>query len=219
MRYAILFSLLFLQLSVQCQIKGNQQIVTRHYSTENLRSLEMNLYADVTVDCTAEAKMSITADENLIDLIETQIEDGHLKLTQKEWIKASQNIVIQIGAPQLERIEHSVHETTWVKNINRSSFQARAIIGKLVLEGKVDQLSAGAEIGAIDANDLEAKDVRVNLWSHGKIELAAPASINGMVKEDGQVIYQGTQTKVKVKTKNGGLAWIINSTSIFCFQK
>ena len=57
MRYAILFSLLFVQLSVQCQIKGNQQIVTRHFSTEDLRSLEMNLYADLIIDCAAEAKI------------------------------------------------------------------------------------------------------------------------------------------------------------------
>jgi len=164
----------------------------------------MNLYAEVIVDCQTKESLSITADENLQDLIDTEVLDGHLKLTQKEWISSSQKIIIRIGAPQLKRIESSVHETILVKNLNRDEFQARALIGKLILEGKVDELSLGVEIGQIDAKAVEAPYVNVNLWSHGLIEPANPNRIEGIVEKDGRIYYNGPQTKVSVKTKSGG---------------
>ncbi|MEM8909772.1 MAG: DUF2807 domain-containing protein [Bacteroidota bacterium] len=204
MRYSIVFFFALVQFYANAQIKGNKQIVTQTFPLEQMKSLEMNLYAQVTVDCAAEATMSITADANLIELIETTLDNGHLTLTQLEWIQPSQEIIVKIGAPDLERIEQSVHETTYVNNLNRAHFKARALIGKLVLEGKVEQLSASGETGAIDARSLDVNEAQVNLWSHGRIELAKPASIKGTVRQEGQIVYDSPTTKVNVKEKSGG---------------
>ena len=200
---AVLFTWL-LPLQIWAQVHGNKQLVTRDYELQSLRYIEMSLYADVEIDCSAAAYMKVTADENLLDLIDTSVEDGKLVLVQKAWIQPSQKIKINIGAPELERIQISVHETIHVKNIDRPDFNAMAILGKLILQGRVEELSASGEIGEVDARQLEAPVVNVNLWDRGKILLGSPARITGIVKESGRLIYEGEGTKVNVRTQSDG---------------
>ncbi|MCB0652232.1 MAG: DUF2807 domain-containing protein [Saprospiraceae bacterium] len=198
----LLFTLV--SFSAWAQVKGNKEIITRTFSIEKVTNIVVDLYADVTVDCSAKEMLTITADENLMNLIERSVEGGRLVLKQKEWIQSSQPIKISIGAPNLEFIRQSTHETTYVNNIDRETFSAQAIIGKLVLQGKAGLLKASGEIGQVDAIDLEAPVVDVNLWSRGKISLGSPETITGIVKDDGSVVYAGGTPKVSVKSRDGG---------------
>lgn len=186
------------------QVKGDKNIVTRTFPIENVKSIEVNLYADVAVDCAGEEMLTISGDENLMDLIEKSVQGGRLVLTQKEWIQPSRQIKISIGAPNLEFIQQSTHETTYVNNIDGETFSAMAIIGKLALQGKTNLLKASGEIGQVDARTLKASRVDVNLWSHGKIQLGSPQKITGIVKDDGRILYQGEDAVVNVKTQDGG---------------
>ena len=109
------YLLLLIGMISTAQVKGNKQIKTQSFSVKGLTELEMGLYAKVEIDQMANESMTITADSNLLDLIDTEVVDGRLKLTQKKWIQASQNIVIKIGMPKLRRIQVDVHETVIVK--------------------------------------------------------------------------------------------------------
>ncbi len=204
MRYFFIVFMLTIVQYTWAQVKGNKAITTENYTINNLFSLKVDLYAEVVIDCAAEESLTITTDENLHDLIDKSIDEGHLTLMEEEWIQPSQPIRITIGAPDLERIEQSVHETTRVKNLNRSSFRVMAIIGEIVLEGKVEELYVSGELGTIDARALTAPSVDVNLWGQGKIELGSPEKITGIVKREGTVLYEGKDVKTRVNTTKGG---------------
>lgn len=204
MKYLIGLLLVALHLNVYAQIKGDKKVVTKSYDLQNVKSIEMNLYANVEIDCAAEEKIVITAEGNMLDLIDWSVENGHMKLTQKDWIQPNFRINITIGAPNLERIQQTVHESTVVRNIDRSSFRPMAILGKLSLEGKVNSLFAAAELGEIDARQLDAQSVTVNIWRSGRILLGSPVLIEGKVQGDGLVNYEGDASQVKVNTSSGG---------------
>ncbi len=204
MKYALGLLLLFtLQLGT-AQVKGNKKITTKNYTVEGLTNIQIHLYAKVEIDAAAPAGMTITTDANLLDLIDIDMEQGRLVLGQKKWIQASQDIVIKIGAPTLEQIQQSTHEATIVKNIKRKSFRAMALVGEIVLEGEVEELRASGEVGDVDATQLLAPRVDVNLWSWGKIKLGVPETITGLVKNGGTVLYEGNTTAVKVRKSNDG---------------
>jgi hypothetical protein len=204
MKKLILSLLIFLPFLLNAQTKGNQEIITRTFTMDGITNLEMNLYAEVEIDASAAPALRITTDENLMNLIETEPEGNRLILTQKEWIQPSERIKIFIGGSQLERLQVSVHETVKVLDLDRPSFNAMAILGKIILEGKVDELSASGEIGAVDATRLQAREVNVNLWDRGKITLGSPEKITGKVEKDGQLIYEGNPSKVSVNTSSNG---------------
>ncbi|MEE4248536.1 MAG: DUF2807 domain-containing protein, partial [Kangiellaceae bacterium] len=99
------------------QVKGNNNIVTKSYDINRIEAVKINLYAKVTIDQSEDERLTITADENLLDLIEWDIVDGKLYLDQKEWISPSQSIIIRIGAPNLKRLETGTHALTKIINL------------------------------------------------------------------------------------------------------
>lgn len=204
MKYVLGLCLLFTLQFGTAQVKGNQKITTKNYAVAGLTTIQIHLYAKIEIDVAAEEGMTITADANLLDLIDTEMDQGRLVLGQKKWIQPSQDIVIKIGAPALAQIQQSTHETTIVKNIDRTSFRAMALVGEISLEGKVEELRASGEVGEVDATKLQAVVVDVNLWSWGKIKLATPEAITGIVKNGGTVLYESDVTKVKVRQSNDG---------------
>lgn len=196
--------LLAAQTFALAQIKGNGNLVTKTFGIEGLQNLEVGLYAKVIVDMKAEAIMQISAEENLMSLISTQLHGDRLKLDQKEWIQPQKQITIKIGAPDLKRIQQNTHESTLVTNISIEEFRAMAIVGTIRLEGEVKRLSASAETGNIDATALKTSEVQVNVWGPGRILLDAPEKISGKTSDDGKIVYQSGQPKVSVKMRNGG---------------
>lgn len=203
MKKVFLLVLIGLSHLAQAQIKGNQNIITRSIDISGIEAITVSLYADIQIDCAAPEGMTITIDENLMDKVDADILDGKLELDQREWISPSQRVLIKIGAPNLKRIEQGTHETTTVRNINRDNFVAQALVGKIVLEGKVSTFNANGEVGQIMAEGLSADKVYVNLWNWGSIDLGSPKSIEGSVQE-GTVRYEGSDVDVKVKTKGDG---------------
>ena len=185
------------------QVKGNKSIVTKTFEISNIEEIKINLYAKVTIDQSAEEHLSITADENLLNLIDREIIDGKLHLDQKEWISPSKDIIISIGAPNLKRVESGTHDTTKIINLNNAYLQIMAPIGNVTVEGKTKELRIGAELAKIDASKTEAENVFVNLWSWGNISVNPTEALWADVSNNGKLFYISKPETYKVKTKNG----------------
>lgn len=204
MRYFLSLVLTLTVIMATAQVKGNKKIVTKDFSIEEINHIQIHLYAKVVVDCAAKESLTITADENLMDLIGVSADHGRLVLDQVEWIKPSQDIQIRIGAPNLKQIQQSTHERVMIKNINTASFRAMALVGEIVVQGEAKELRASGEVGIVNAEDFRADIVNVNLWSWGTIKLNDPNLIEGIVKDSGTVLYKGRDTKVKVRRSGDG---------------
>jgi hypothetical protein len=200
---ALLLTLLFATAG-WAQVNGNKEITTKTIAVEGIIAIDIDLYATVVIDCEGPEQLTITVDKNLLGSINTEVENGLLVLKQKEWIQPSAQIKITIGAPNLERVQQSTHETTRLRNINRNAFQATALVGKLILEGTAQTLSAAAKIGTVDARSLRTENVNVNIWGRGNVLLDAPQKISGEVNDNGQVVYNKEPASTTVKTQNGG---------------
>lgn len=179
------FLLLLVGMTSLAQIKGNKDIVTTTIEFQNLFQLEMNLYASVTVNVDAANEgMTITADRNLISLIDTEVVNGKLRLTQLDWIQPSQDIKITINAPQLNSILVDVHETVEVVGVASKEISLTAILGKIKVYGTVNSLQANAESGIVDASNLEADEATLSIWDDGKVIVNAKRiSTNELSKE------------------------------------
>ncbi|HAA13005.1 MAG TPA: hypothetical protein DCE41_15465, partial [Cytophagales bacterium] len=203
MKKAILFLAFLVPALTYAQVKGNGTVVTQQFDLAELTRLQMELYAQVTVDASAESGITITGDENLIPLLNYDIRDGRMVLQQREWIQPTQPIQVTIGAPALTSVEVGVHETVKVINLNRDDFNARALLGKVELSGQVTTLNASAERGGVDARNLQVQTVDVNMWDAGLIQIGEAQKITGLVQQAGQVVYANDDTRVSVRKQQG----------------
>ncbi|NRB60371.1 MAG: DUF2807 domain-containing protein [Winogradskyella sp.] len=204
--------LLFVGMTSLAQVKGNKNIVTQSFDVTTIEEIKINLYAKVTIDQSAKESLTITADENLIKLIDKGITDGTLHLDQKEWISPSQNIIITIGAPNLKRLETGTHDDTKVINLNNEYLKVLAPIGNVYLEGKTKELRIAAELATVDASKLSAEKAFVNLWKWGKVKVNPISSLWADVSNDGKLIYINKPSKYNVKTKKGGKVFSLSES-------
>lgn len=201
--------LLLVGLTGLAQIKGNKTIETRDFNIQNVDHIKINLYAKVTIDQSAKEGMRITTDSNLFDLITTSVDDGILHLNQKEWISASQDIIITIGAPQITRVESGTHDVTKIININNELLRINAPIGNIYIEGQTKELRLGSELSTIDASKLIAKDAYINLWSYGKITVNVKDTLWADISNDGKLIYVEKPNKLDITTKSVGRVYAV----------
>lgn len=183
------------------QVKGNKQIKTQSFIVKGLSDIEMGLYAKVEIDQAAEEKMTITADENLLNLIDTEVVDGTLKLVQKAWIQPSKEIIIKIGMPNLKRIQVGVHETVYVKNIDTKNVSLMALNGKIVASGVANTAGIAAENGTIDAKQLRVGKVVLNIWGSGKAIVNASEELESTLSDQARVELIGTPKQLKGDVK------------------
>ncbi len=183
------------------QVKGNKQIETRTFPVKGLTDLEMGLYAKVEIDQSSKEEMTITADSNLFDLIDTEVVDGTLKLAQKEWIRPSRTISVKIGMPKMKRVQVGVHETVVIKNIDKESIALMALNGKIIALGSVVKAGIGAENGTIDAGALRAEEVYLNIWGDGKAVVNALELLESTLSKEARAELIGMPKKIKGDTK------------------
>lgn len=192
--------LLLVGMTGLAQVKGNKEIITKTINVEGLTDLEMGIYANVVIDQSTVAQMTITTDSNLQDLIDTEVVDGRLVLSQLEWIQPSQRIKITIGAPDLERLEVGINEKVLLKNVDRDNIVLVALNGKIIAEGTVNSVSLDAESGDVDASKLEVKKAFVNIWGRGKAIVNASELVESKLDEDARLKLVQQPAKFKGDT-------------------
>ncbi|WP_296321364.1 DUF2807 domain-containing protein [Winogradskyella sp.] len=198
--------LMFVSIAGIAQVKGNKTIETRSFPFENVETIKIDLYANITIDNSATERLEITADSNLFQHIDTEIVDGTIHFSQLKWIQPSQDIIIKIGAPNLKRVVHDTHDTTVITNVNNDELRVNANIGKVIIDGETKALRLGTEIGQIDATAIKANKVFVNLWDSGTIKVNPILYLWADVSNDGKLIYTQLPKDNKIKTKSGGIA-------------
>lgn len=189
------------------QTKGNKEISTQFFPLENLEVLEMELYAQVTVDVSGTTSgITITGDSNLIPLIDTEVVGGKLKLAQTEWIQPSQALQITIQAPQLERLQVGVHETVQVKNLDQKQIVLTALLGGITASGIVTDLAVNAEAGLIDASSLTATNAQVNIWKDGKAILNVEERVTTKLSDEARLDFVRQPKEIKGSGYNKAMA-------------
>jgi len=189
--------LVFIGLSGSAQVQGNKNIQTKSFSVANLTDLEIGLYADVMIDASGSEEMTISTDSNLFNLIDTEVVDGKLKLNQKKWVQASERIQIRIGAPKLKRIQQGTNDIVRVINLEAEYFSAMALNGEIVISGEVNTLGVGAENGFVDARNITAKEVNLNIWGHGKATVHATELLNAKLSKTSRLELTNQPNKIK----------------------
>ncbi len=208
--------LLLIGMMSSAQIKGNKTIETRTFSFENVHTIKIDLYAKITIDNSAEESLEITSDTNLFKHIDTEIVDGTIHFSQLKWIQPSQDIIIKIGAPNLKHVVHDTHDTTLITNVNTNELRVNANIGKVIIDGKTKALRLGTEIGQIDATQIEADKVYVNLWDSGTVKINPINYLWADVSNNGKLLYTNLPKDNNIKTKSGGK---VMSTSDYTMNK
>lgn len=183
---------------------------------------------DVLLVRGTEGKITITGEENIIPFIETEINDGILKIKyQKNTnIKTTKKLEVLIYFEEIESValggsgNISSKETIKAKDFNVSlggsgnislDLKAKEIkvkiggSGNIELKGTTNELDCAiAGSGNIKAYRLTAKELNATIAGSGSVKIKVKNKIKAKVVGSGNIYYKGKPSKIEIKSVGSG---------------
>ncbi|MEH6705821.1 head GIN domain-containing protein [Galbibacter orientalis] len=211
-------------------VKGNGNVITVERSTENYDAVGVAGFFDVELIAGTEGKITITAEENLIPHIETEVKNGELQIKTEKGYNLStsrrNSILIIVPFESLDAVSLAGSGDVITKNtIKTNAFKANlagsgdltldvestsveshlAGSGDVVLRGSTGDFECALSgSGDISAKQLKAKNVDVSISGSGDVDVHCNGELKVRVSGSGDVEYYGNPTKEDSKVSGSG---------------
>ncbi|TAE00284.1 MAG: DUF2807 domain-containing protein [Bacteroidetes bacterium] len=207
------------------------QKTQQNREVSNFQKIEISGPFNVRISQDGNEKLSIEANKDIIDNIETEVSNGMLKVRMKNSFKNWKNadngsMNVQISCKNLEAISGSaaadISSGTIIKNTNFKVNASSAAEIEMSLEvdnlnidassgadvnlkGNTQKLSVDISSGAdLKAYDLKAENVKVDASSGADAKVFVSKEIDANASSGAEISYKGEPTKEKVKSSSGG---------------
>lgn len=229
-----LFSILFLAtILTSCnvnmfnRVNGNRNVVTENRNLkEDFTSIKVSTGLDLYISQGSESNITVEADENLQDIIITEVKDGTLKIYSEKNIWKAKSRKVYVTVETLEGVTATSGSDVYTKEtinvndikisstsgadirmaLNANSVSTSATSGSdIEITGVANNHTSSATSGAsIEAYNLRSKNVIVKVSSGADINIYASESITAKASSGGDIDFKGNPKQVSKKSSSGG---------------
>lgn len=209
-------------------IKGNGKLITENRNISDYDKIDVAGSFEVKLVKGKEGAISITSDENLMEYIETEVENGHLKIHPKKGyqLKSTKTILITVPFEMVDAISlagsGNVSSTDVLNaedlNLNLAGsggldlpVSTKKLTSHIAGSGNIN-LSGNTEVlkceiagsGNLEGATLKATATHVNIAGSGNVKIHAVSEIHANIVGSGDVIYTGNPAIEKSKSVGSG---------------
>jgi hypothetical protein len=213
MRTSLVLALAAMSLAAGCQTitVGNGEVGSGTLKTED-RSIdaviEVHATAAVVTHVTfgSPASVQVTADDNLLDNVTTQVTGSRLDIAIRGSITTRNPITVTLVVPSLEAATATASARIELAGVQAGALRLRAESSATIqVTGQVTDLDvAGTSAGRLELRDLQATTAGVRLDSAAQAWVRAVDRITGDVSSAGVLTVVGDPGQVDVTTSSSG---------------
>ena len=207
-------------------IKGNGHVVTQTREISDFKKIKVSTGMEVTLVQSDRELVTVEADENLLDVIRTELKRDELNIFSEERIRKYKKLHITVEFKHLEELRTSsgaqVKSDGMIQvkslktsassgsqqslSINVRSFDAKASSGAHIrVQGKTDDADFDASSGShIKAGGVIAENCNAEVSSGAHVYIEVTNSFDGKASSGGHIYYNGNPKSVNIKTSSGG---------------
>lgn len=232
-----LSSILFLVFSMtSCMfdgVNGDGNVVSKKRKISNdFVRISASRGLDVYITKSKNISLEVEADENLHELIETEVRNGTLYITATKNIRMASAKKIHLSADHINEIQVNSGAEVYSENTFSSERLVLSVssgahakmdlrVGDLTCEsssgagmelrGEANTLSASSSSGGgISAYELKAKECIAKASSGADIKLNVSASFDGSATSGGNIKFKGNPEKIHKNNNSGGSVRQVN---------
>jgi Putative auto-transporter adhesin, head GIN domain len=207
-------------------ITGTGPAVTESRSMSEITAIELEMDADVYLIKGDTQNVVISAQQNILELIQTNVDGGNLKIKTKESISVTEPIQIWITVKHIEALELSGSGSI----SSNTPFTSQQITANISGSGKINvdlncekfnsdltgsgTINLTGEIGKadidlsgsgnIEASECEIDKCEITLNGSGDAILTIKSELNATINGSGSIRYSGNPHKVKSDINGSG---------------
>ncbi|MEO9570556.1 MAG: head GIN domain-containing protein [Polaribacter sp.] len=209
------------------RVNGNKNVISEVRKTSSKFSgIKVSTGIDLYVTQGAKNKIIVEADENLHDIIMTEVEDGILKVYSEKSIWRAKARKVHVTIKNLNSIKATSGSDVYGKGIIKTDEISIAATSGADIKITVDATSvetsstSGSDIrvsgistnhassatsgASIDAYDLESKNVIAKATSGADINVFASEKLEAKATSGGDIDFKGNPKSVNKKSSSGG---------------
>lgn len=206
-------------------VKGSGVSKTEQRSVDTYTAIEVGGAFELEVVAGQNPSLEITADDNLLDLIKTEMRGSTLVISTRQSINPKTKLLIKTTTRTLESIDASGACEIRVSQVNNDNLRIETSgagevdasvntkslsiettgAGNVKVSGSTQSFSietSGA--GEVRAQNLQAQVVKVDVSGAGDVEVHASAELDVRVSGAGEVTYTGNPKIVNQSVRGAG---------------
>ncbi|MEX1382745.1 head GIN domain-containing protein [Lutibacter sp.] len=226
-------SLFFVSTTINAQyfqkkVKGNREITTITRTTSDYNEIGVGGDFEVTLVNGKEGEITIKADENLLEYIETEVKKGNLSIKTKKGyqLRSKHKIEITIPFNDIQGVSlagsGNVYSNDEIKSNElklslagsgnmdlkvsaKNSDTNIAGSGNITLNGDTDEFTCSiAGSGNLNGYNLKTSIANVKIAGSGNVNIDISNEVHAKISGSGNVIYTGNPEIVKSKSVGSG---------------
>lgn len=209
------------------QVRGNGNVVTQERNLDgSFHAIHATSGIDVYITSGEEAQLKVETDENLQEVILTEVSNGTLKITTNKNIGKSTRKKVYVTYIHIDRLRAESGAEIESRNIlkaqeldvsSNSGGEIEVEVfsefitatassgGDIELKGKSIHLDASANSGGkVDAKHLEGIHANVKASSGGKVKVHAKETLKANADSGGSISYYGNPEETTIQASFSG---------------
>lgn len=208
-------------------VNGNKNVITQDRKINNdFTSIKISRGLDLYITQSDAVSLTVEADENLHEIIITEVENDVLKIYSDKNIWRAKAKKVHVSVKDLEELKATSGSNVYSENtlqvnnlkvattsganvkiaVNSESIETRATSGSnLRITGTTTNHSSSATSGSsIKAYELESKNTNVKATSGANIDVYASEKIEAKASSGGDIDFKGSPEQVTKTSSSGG---------------
>jgi hypothetical protein len=208
-------------------VDGNRHVVSQERSISNdFESIKVSQGLDLYITQSNDVSLSVEADENLHNLIMTEVENGTLRIYTTENIRRAASRKINLNVADISAIKATSGSTVYSTNtITANDLELNCTSGAdITLDVKTETLNCHSTSGSdirlsgsttlliaeatsgsdIKASDLKAETSKVKATSGADISVNTSKELTARATSGGDIRYSGNPEKVEKSDSSAG---------------
>ncbi len=212
------------------RVRGSGNSITEAREVGSFNAVQLSGSMDVLLKKSDKHTVEVEADDNIIELVETYVDNGKLRIKYKDHFSIwnDRNVTVRVGLPEL--VEAVVNGSGDIKgeDVFSSDGEIRVQItgsGDIELEVDAPEVKAGVTgsgdiklsgttrnvncnttgSGTIKATNLKAENAKVTTSGSGNINVYASLKLEAGITGSGNIGYKGGATVTSKITGSGSV--------------
>ncbi len=188
------------------KVKGSGVAASEMRTVASFDAIDANGVGKLKLRIGDTESLKVIADDNILPLIKTEVKDGVLTLSTRGASLSKTDIVFEVTARRIKRMENSGTVSIDASGFNGGDLAVETSgVGSIKLNGRVDSFKAELSgVGSLDADALAADRVDTNLSGVGSAHVRAEKSLRANVSGVGSLSWTGAATEVSTNVSGIG---------------
>jgi hypothetical protein len=176
------------------RVRGSGVLETRTLDLQNFEKVRIDGVADMVIHAGKSFSVQLTAEDNVIDLVDVQVRRGELIVEENDFnFDTDEGVQLTIEMPVLAAIRIDGVGNIEVFDLENEELRVDVDgVGNISVEGTTERLDVQVDgVGEVMLGDLVAQDVDVSLDGVGDVTIHVERTLRANVDGMGSLKYYG----------------------------